>query len=129
MPGNCYVLISRISLPVSGLFYLGCTKIQNPEIGMVLHWRPPNQHIFYTNRSLQNNKQVFGTSYLTNCTQKFKILCETTFDKCSSFVQKKLSPIIHFAGRRKENIGITWLLTYRNMWDSVRACPNMTFNY
>ena len=32
--------------------WLGCTKIRNPEISTVLHWRPPDIHIFHTDPSL-----------------------------------------------------------------------------
>ena len=31
---------------------LGCTKTRSPEFGMVLHWRPPDVHIFHTDPSL-----------------------------------------------------------------------------
>ena len=31
---------------------LGCTKTRSPEIGPVLHWRPPDVEIFYTDPSL-----------------------------------------------------------------------------
>ena len=30
----------------------GCTKMRNPGIGTVLHWRPPDVHIFDTDSSL-----------------------------------------------------------------------------
>ena len=31
---------------------LGCTKTRSPEIGKVLHWRPPDVDIFHTDPSL-----------------------------------------------------------------------------
>ena len=30
---------------------LGCNKTQNPRIGTVLHWRPPDVYIFDTDQS------------------------------------------------------------------------------
>ena len=35
---------------------LGFTKMRNPGIGTVLHWRPPDVHIFHTDPSLVNTK-------------------------------------------------------------------------
>ena len=42
--GNCYVLVSRLSLPHSDLFGWGsCAKARfsfpNPKIGIVFHWQ------------------------------------------------------------------------------------------
>ena len=34
------------------VFFFRCTKAQSPEIGTVLHWRPPDVHIFHTHLSL-----------------------------------------------------------------------------
>ena len=32
--------------------WLGCTKMRCPEIDTVLHWRPPDIHMFHTDPSL-----------------------------------------------------------------------------
>ena len=34
-------------------FWLGCTKTQSPKIGAILHWRPPDVHIFHIDPSLE----------------------------------------------------------------------------
>ena len=33
--------------------WLGCTKTQSSKIGVVLHWQPPDVHIFHTDPSLE----------------------------------------------------------------------------
>ena len=35
---------------------LGRTKTRSPEFGTVLHWRPPDVHIFHTDPSLVHTK-------------------------------------------------------------------------
>ena len=38
--------------------WMGCTKTRSTEISMVLHWQPPNVHIFGTDRS--NINKIMG---------------------------------------------------------------------
>ena len=48
---------------------LGCTKTQNPGIGTVLHWRPPDVHIFHTDPSLMHTGQSWGSYIQLNSHQ------------------------------------------------------------
>ena len=47
--------------------WLGCTKSQSPGINTVLHWRPPNVHIFGSYPSLVNRNIVGGNIIVTFC--------------------------------------------------------------
>ena len=38
--------------------YLECTNTRSPEFGTVLHWQPPDVHIFHTDPSLLLSKSL-----------------------------------------------------------------------
>ena len=46
---------------------LGRTKTRSPEFGTVLHWRPPDVHIFHTDQSLLQRDTDFDGDTLFDC--------------------------------------------------------------
>ena len=55
----------------------GCTKTRSPGIGTVLHWRPPDIHIFGTDPSLVLGS-VLGLSISIDHTTELLISTHTT---------------------------------------------------
>ena len=43
-----------------------CTKTQSPKIGTVLHWQPPDVHIFHTDPSLVQMCSTYHIYFFQN---------------------------------------------------------------